>query len=600
MTAYRKSPQPLLPKTAPQRPAGQYDIYPAFDIGPGRIEQGFGPLADRLAAALAGGRSIVMDGYGGVLWEELREPLDAALRERGTRAGWVSAEAKLRPSAEIDELIAPFLGGDDPLFGRRFGGRLADFFRREIPADNLGASGPVIVYGTGAALVWGQGRDAYYVYLDVPKNEIQYRARAGSIRNLGAAEPAGAGVMYKRFYFVDWPALNAHKQALLPGIDLYVDAQDPDSPALVSGNALRGALAEMAQTYCRVRPWFEPGPWGGQWMKQRIAGLAQDVPNYAWSFEMIAPEQGIVLESGGRLLEASFDLLMFQEAEAVLGAHAERFGVQYPVRFDFLDTFNGGNLSLQTHPRPAYIRRHFGEDFTQDETYYILDCQPGAQVYLGFQDGVDPAEFRAALEASLRDGAAVEVERFVRALPAEKHGLYLIPNGTVHCSGAGNMVLEISATPYIFTFKMYDWLRLDLAGKPRPLNIARAFDNLHFERRGALVERELVSQPVVLEQDEGWRLSHLPTHPAHFYDVHRMEFSSRARVKTDGSPHLLMLVEGTSAMLRLPSGRSTRMNYAETFMVPAAAGSYALVNEGAGPAVVVKAFLKAGWTEPAE
>ena len=146
-----------------------------------------------------------------------------------------------------------------------------------------------IYYGTGAALV---AKDAYLVYVDVPKNEIQYRARAGSIHNLGATEATDPGMMYKHFYFVDWVVLNAHKSSLLPKIDLYVDEQDPETPAMISGVALREALTEISHNYCRVRPWFEPGPWGGQWMKERITQLAKDVPNYAWSFEMIAPEQG--------------------------------------------------------------------------------------------------------------------------------------------------------------------------------------------------------------------------------------------------------------------------------------------------------------------
>jgi mannose-6-phosphate isomerase class I len=594
MSAYRKTAQPLLPRHHQPTTPGEYDMYPAYSLSESKIEHGF----THLASHLVGYPQIVIDGYVGVLWEHFRGQLDQALQSHGVHAEWISVANALRPPQEIDTLVEPFLGGDDPIFGKRFTGALIDFFEAQnlIPkTDHL--SEMIIYYGTGAALV---SEDAYLVYVDVPKNEIQYRARAGSIHNLGAAAATDPGMMYKRFYFVDWVVLNAQKAALLPKIDLYVDEQDPETPAMIPGIELRGALTEMSQSYCRVRPWFEPGPWGGQWMRQRIPQLAKDVPNYAWSFEMIAPEQGIVLESSGKLLNVSFDLLMAHDARAILGQHVDWFGQQFPIRFDFLDTVSGGNLSVQCHPRPSYIRQHFGEDFTQDETYYILDTKPGANVYLGFQDDIDSEEFRSALEDSFHNGTPVEIEHFVRTLPSEKHRLFLIPNGTIHCSGTDNLVLEISATPYIFTFKMYDWLRLDLQGRPRPLNIQRAFDNLYFERRGEMVEHELVAQPTLVDQGKDWYIYHLPTHRSHFYDVHRIDFNTAVNVSTDGSPHLLMLVEGTSLILETSNGKSQRFNYAETFLVPAAADRYRIINEGTVPAKVVKAFLKPDWKEPNE
>jgi mannose-6-phosphate isomerase class I len=584
---FRKTSQHLLPAARPAPPAGQYDIYPAFPLGPGQIELGF----DALAARLAGARQVVIDGYPGVLWENFRQQLHAALHQRGRHAAWRSVAEALRPEDEIDALLAPFLGGDDPLFGTRFTGALADFFDparlRELapfPVADLN-----IVYGCGAALAGWTGP---LVYVDVPKNEIQFRARAGSAANLNLGQPLDPKAAYKRCYFVDWPVANAHKAALLSRADFVVDEQRPDEPALMTGDDLRAALSQMAHGYFRVRPWFEPGPWGGQWIKGHIPGLPLEVPNYAWSFELIVPENGLLLESKGRLLEVSFDWLMAAEHEAVLGEAAPAFGLEFPIRFDFLDTVAGGNLSIQCHPRPAYIRQHFGERFTQDETYYILDCEPGAQAYLGFQAGVDSAAFRQALDQSAATATPMDIERFVVALPTHAHDLLLIPSGTIHGSGAGNLVLEISATPYIFTFKMYDWLRLDLEGKPRPLNIARAFENLDFTRQGAQVPAELVSQPRTLATGADWRVVHLPTHAQHFYDVHRLEFSGRLEVETAGACHVLSLVEGQQVLLETESGLSQRFNYAETFVVPAAAGHYRLISESGAPLKVVKAFVK--------
>jgi mannose-6-phosphate isomerase class I len=584
---FRKTSQHLMPAGASPKP-NHYDIYPSFPVNPGSVQLGF----DALAKRVQGYSRLLIDGYAGVLWEDFRERFDAALKRQNITAHWLNMNTALKSAEELERLVGPFLAGGDPLFGKKFTGELLDFFDQDKvaglePDDRYSLN---ILYGVGAALsTW---TDKCCLYLDLPKNELQFRARAGVPTNLGLTAALPAKLAYKRSYFVDWPALNKHKLLLAPHLDFVIDAQRPDEITFMPGDDFREGLEKLSCNFFRVRPWFEPGAWGGQWIKQHLPELAQDAPNYAWSFELITPENGLIFESDGLRLEASFDFLMYLFQQEVLGEAAERFKYEFPIRFDWLDTVDGGNLSVQCHPSDDYIRKHFGEAFTQDETYYLLDCKEEASVYLGFQEGINQGQFREALEQSFRRKEPIEIEKFVQSHRAKKHDLFLIPNGTVHCAGEGCMVLEISATPYIFTFKMYDWLRLDLDGKPRPLNIERAFANLSFERQGEKVQHELICQPRVTQTGENWRIIHLPTHQQHFYDVERLEFLSSVKQKTNNQCHVLALVEGEAVVLETASGMRQRFYYGETFVIPAAANSYQLVNEGKGEAKVIRAFVK--------
>lgn len=582
----RKTKQEIMPVTVQDNHRNGYDIYPAHTLGSEKIYEGYTSLATWIVEQ----KTVVIDGYVGLFWNRIVADLNAALEKQGVKANWCFMHDFLKPEAEIDQLVNPFLGEKDSVWGTKTTLNLIDFY----PLDALTNLRPLsdytvnILIGTGAALCdW----EAPIIYIDLPKNELQYRMQAGAITNLGKTDPEKPMSMYKRFYFVDWEVCNKHKESLLHRVDVLADGQGIDWITWADATAIRDGLKKLSRSVFRPRPWFTPGSWGGQWIKEHMPQLNQEEPNYAWSFELIAPENGLVFESDGKLLEISFDCLMMLAGEEILGKHHVHFGNEFPIRFDFLDTFDGGNLSIQCHPSLAYIRKNFGETITQDETYYILDCAPDAKVYLGFQDDIDPVAFRQELEDSLKNDTEVAIEKYVQSFPSKKHELFLIPNGTVHSSGKNNLVLEISATPYIFTFKMYDWLSKDLDGNPRPINIDHAFNNLNFERKGAKVPAEHISKPQVLEQGKDWKTIHIPTHEEHFYDVHRIEFTDEVTVATREICHVLMLVEGTEVLIRI-GDKETYFHYAETFVIPAAVSRYTLINTGGGIAKVVKAFVK--------
>ena len=585
----RKTAQYLMPAQLPNAAAlkHDYNIYPVEALGTGKIFNGY----DSLAQWIVERKCVVIDGYVGVFWDKIQEGISRHLEALGLRVNWIKTSDFLKSVSEIDQMVAPFLGAEEAVWGTKCTLELSDLYHfnqlaglKEDPAADIN-----IVIGPAAALL---NRSAAILYIDLPKNELQFRMRAGAIYNLGADKLSAPFKMYKRFFFVDWVLLNKHKKAILNRLDAVADGQWPDTINWMHKADLSNGLDKLSHSVMRARPWFEPGAWGGQWIKEHISDLNKDVVNYAWSFELISPENGLVFESDGNLLEVSFDTLMFHNQQQLLGKHAARFGDEFPIRFDFLDTYSGGNLSIQCHPSLRYIQENFGEHLTQDETYYILDAKAGAAVYLGFQQDIEPASFKAVLEESQETGTPIEVERYVQRLEAKKHDFFLIPNGTVHSAAEGNLVLEISATPYIFTFKMYDWVRLDLDGKPRPINIDHAFNNLNFERKGKRVAQELISNPHIIDQGENWQILHLPTHAEHFYDVHRLEFDAEVELETENSCQVLMLVEGEALSIRTADGTTKQYAYAETFVVPAAATSYQLTNLGKSRAKVIKAFLK--------
>ncbi len=578
-----QSPLPL------RKPPGGdgYDIYPSFTLPDGMISSGYRSLAERLLENAV----IIIDGYNGVDWDRFEQEIRAAAAERGSGVRWIHSTRFFKSEDVIMEMTAPWSGGDDPLFGKRCELELADFFnmsalRQTGPDSSFDIN---ILAGPGAALAGWNGLTAY---ADLPKNELQYRAREGAVCNLGLRTPSGPKEMYKRSYFIDWPVLNRHKASLLESVGIFVDAQRPDEPAWIDGDNLRAALRELSRSIFRVRPWFEPGPWGGNWMKENISGLSREAPNYAWSFELITPENGLILESSSLMLEASFDWLMYEASEEVLGDCHSRFGTEFPIRFDFLDTFSGGNLSIQCHPRPEYTLAHFGEKFTQEESYYILDAKDDAAVYLGFTENIDPVVFRAKLEESRDRQVPFDADRFVMKHPSARHDLFLIPYGTVHGSGKNNLVLEISTTPYIFTFKMYDWLRKDLSGQPRDLNIGRAIENLFFDRKGGYVTGHLKSMPELIGQGDGWNQWHLPTHNTHLYDVHRYNIQTSAEIMTGNKCLVMNLVGGERILVETQTGVKQVVCFAETFVIPAAAGGIRVTNLAREEAILVKAFIK--------
>jgi hypothetical protein len=350
---------------------GNYDKYPEKKIDGFMAVQGYDKIRRLLENVSAGKEHhvITLELYTEV---EVKEILNGLA---GLTAVFFNAEDCMVSDEEYNSRIKPFLT-EDRVFGIMNSLNIRDFYlpekvdamRREIDA----AQGLIIVYGVGASLVCDGDT---LIYADLARCEIQLRFAKGEPNWKSDNHQAPKLAKFKQAFFVEWRMADRLKRKLFDKIDYLLDTNEKGVPKLVEGEGFRAGLRKFSSEPFRLVPYFAPEVWGGQWMKD-VCGLDKNSPNYAWAFDGVPEENSIFMRFGDVRIEVPSIDVVFYCPKQLLGnrVHA-RFGDEYPIRFDFLDTMGGQNLSLQVHPLTEYIQNTFNMHYTQDESYYILDCE---------------------------------------------------------------------------------------------------------------------------------------------------------------------------------------------------------------------------------
>ena len=568
-----------------------YNKYPSTKVE-GKIWLGWNDILSGLRES----KILAVDFYVGVLEDEVIDQfklLETSLI--------IETRNLLKSEEEIRRMTSRFMT-DDVLFGYVTNTELMDYFDKdklEMARKQIAeVPDKVIVVGTGAALVVNRLEEATLVYVDMARWEIQQRFRAHKVRALGVDNRDEAvSLQYKRGYFNDWRVCDKYKETLFEKIDYWLDTHQSTSPKMIDKETFFDGIERTVQAPFRVVPFFDPAPWGGQWMKE-VCDLDANCENYGWCFDCVPEENSLFFNVNGDLFELpSVDLVLLKTRE-LLGEPVEaRFGKDFPIRFDFLDTMGGGNLSLQVHPTTQFIREHFGMYYTQDESYYMVDAEEDAVVYLGLKTGIDKKEMIDDLRNAQNSNFVFDTEKYVNKIPAKKHDHFLIPGGTIHCSGANSMVLEISSTPNLFTFKLWDWQRLGLDGKPRPINVERGKEVIDWKRDTVFVDKYLKNHVQTIATGDGWIEEKTGLHENEFIETRRHWFKKAVVHHTNNSVNVLNLIEGDEAIVESPTNAFEPfvVHYAETFIIPACVDEYTISPVGPTEGktfATIKAFVK--------
>jgi mannose-6-phosphate isomerase len=221
----------------------------------------------------------------------------------------------------------------------------------------------------------------------------------------------------------------------------------------------------------KFNPIYKQRIWGGQKL-QEVFGkqLPHDVKiGESWELADLPEDKSVIAngELAGRTLHSAIE----EYPKGITGD--ENFPLPFPLLIKILDAEDV--LSVQVHPDPDTCRR-MGKGDPKTECWYIISAEPGVVIYKGLKKGVTKEQFAEAI------GKGIVADMLLK-VPVRAGECHFLPAGTAHAIGPGLLIAEIQ-TPSDTTYRLFDWNRVDDAGKARELHVAEALESIHFEQSG--------------------------------------------------------------------------------------------------------------------
>lgn len=566
---------------------------------------------------------IAFDGYTTSDWTVFINLLARECAAAGIEFESVDANAEcFKSGKEIDAMIDPLLIWDkkiDPtlLYGRIYKGgyegmldeQKTQAFEEKVSTLKKGAGKVIAVYGYGTLIPRFRPLYDTKCFFDLtPKTSI-LRIRRGEYVNIGKKRPDIINRVIRRCYYCDFEMAVCSRRELLKNNvpDFWFLSDDPQNIQMLTYEAFADICAQLVKYPFRAKPCYIEGVWGGSYMK-RYRNLPEQMRNAAWVFDFIPMEVSVVVEAGSKKLDINFCSFVCREGESLMSKDAvEKFHGYFPIRFNYDDSYHStGNMSIQCHSGSAYNREHYGEFGRQDESYYVCVTGHDAKTFIGFRDDADIPQFFREIEAADTKHTPCDYMKYV-SYEESKPGLQvMLPAGTIHSSGRNQVILEIgSLTIGSYTYKMYDYLRLDFDGKQRPIHTRLGEENVAQNRRTSVIHDPnspdyIVQQPRVAESGDGWKELILGENQQLYFSLRRLDFEKECPQDTKGERfHVLALVDGDHVRVRSKAHpeRFYDMDYLDIVCVPADMGEYVIENLGKEPVMVHKTMLRDGYQD---
>ena len=618
--SFMLNPYPYDDPTAVNRPKLTEETIQSIISG---TKESAGYLSDlfikKLQESPKGNVVIALEGYISAEFEQSVNLISQNLGLKSIPIFTYNVAELLKPSAQLDEELAENLPTDkvkDPvlLYGKLFNGHYEDLmdsdkvkaFENKLKAlksEPVDGGRVILVFGCGCTIKAFRPLYDFICYFDVIPKEVMLRARKGAFKNIGDDVAKPIKLMLRRLYYVDFEVALELRKKLIDSnaIDFYIASTEPDNLKLVPWKSFDSIMSSLVHYPMRCKPVYLEGVWGGYYI-QKLRNLPDSMKNCAWVFDLIPMEVSIVVEAGKQKLEFPFFTFVQKEGTSLMGKECvEKFGGYFPIRFNYDDSYHSsGNMSIQVHSGHQYNVENYNELGRQDESYYIVATGHGAKTFVGFNEDADPDEFIREVKKSEKEYTPVDYKKYINHIQSIPGIQVMLPAGTIHSSGQNQVILEIgSLTVGSYTYKMYDYLRADLDGKPRPIHTYHGEKVLRKERKTNWVNKNLVKEPQLLRNGEGWAEYVIGQSDLMYFCTRRLEFLNEIEDDTQGKFHVLTLVDGKHVSVQSLDHPelSYTQNYLDVVVVPASMGRYVLKNLGDQPVCIHKTMLKDGFNE---
>ena len=317
----------------------------------------------------------------------------------------------------------------------------------------------------------------------------------------------------------------------------------------------------------RLKPILQEYVWGGRRLGELLAKPIGDGDAYAESWEVVDHPDGQSVVENGPLAGQTLGQLSQEQGAELYGQHAPQ--ERFPLLLKYLDAQR--TLSVQVHPNDAQGALLDPPDLGKTEAWLVIAAEPGSKIYAGLNPGVDREALATAIEAG-------ECDRCLNVIEPSVGDCVFIPAGTVHALGEGLVIAEIQQASNT-TYRLFDWNRMGLDGKPRPLHIEESLEVSDYER-GA------VSPQVPTVQAEGWE----QLVECEKFLFLRKQFDEAGQTATMADNNCFHIVSAIEGEVRLICGEfQEELTRGQTMLIPAVCGRFEI--ESGSAATVIAARL---------